>query len=286
MVFDTAAGELAPDVFARDIAPDLDVLARAFPQRLGYYAKGLQPAHLAAGGWDAASPWAGLGLDWHWDLAARSPRATARASCRATSIPRCCCAPARDLEQASSTVRRAAAAADAARPPRLDLRPWARGAARHAGGERPHVRQSRAGELRMTTSLTDLFAQLRRAGAAVHELSDGAAVARARRRPTSGSRRSTAAIAAPDATLSVYVHLPFCESLCTFCGCNTVITRDHGRSQPYVRPGAARARRVSGARAGARPSGPCAQMHLGGGTPTFLPPDAARRARRRAASRA
>ena len=43
-----------------------------------------------------------------------------------------------------------------------------------------------------------------------------------------------AAIAAPDATLSLYVHLPFCESLCTFCGCNTVITRDHSRSQPYV----------------------------------------------------
>ena len=69
MVFDTAAGELAPEVFARDIAPDLEAVARPFPRRLGYYAKGLQPAHLAACGWNAASPWAGLGLDWQWDLA-------------------------------------------------------------------------------------------------------------------------------------------------------------------------------------------------------------------------
>ena len=31
-----------------------------------------------------------------------------------------------------------------------------------------------------------------------------------------------------------HFHLPFCESLCTFCACNTVITRDHGREDPYV----------------------------------------------------
>jgi uroporphyrinogen decarboxylase len=69
MVFDTAAGELAPDAFARDIAPDLVSLSRAFPRRLGYYAKGLTPAHLAACDWSATAPWAGLGLDWHWNLA-------------------------------------------------------------------------------------------------------------------------------------------------------------------------------------------------------------------------
>src|SRR5262249_41378565 len=69
MVVDTAAGELAPEAFARDVAFDLDVLAQTFPRRLGYYAKGFQPAHLSACGWDTASPWAGLGLDWQWDLA-------------------------------------------------------------------------------------------------------------------------------------------------------------------------------------------------------------------------
>src|SRR5690242_5419963 len=44
----------------------------------------------------------------------------------------------------------------------------------------------------------------------------------------------TSALVEPATTLSLYVHLPFCESLCTFCGCNTVITRDHGRTAPYI----------------------------------------------------
>ena len=34
--------------------------------------------------------------------------------------------------------------------------------------------------------------------------------------------------------LSLYVHIPFCESLCTFCGCNTRITRNYGVGLPYV----------------------------------------------------
>src|SRR5690625_2670118 len=34
--------------------------------------------------------------------------------------------------------------------------------------------------------------------------------------------------------LSVYVHLPFCASLCYFCACNKIITQDHSRSSEYV----------------------------------------------------
>jgi oxygen-independent coproporphyrinogen-3 oxidase len=74
--------------------------------------------------------------------------------------------------------------------------------------------------------------------------------------------------------LSLYFHLPFCETLCWFCGCTTVITlkRDAASDyvghlekelaliQPLLNPG----RRV-------------AQMHFGGGTPTFLPPAVIRR---------
>ena len=42
------------------------------------------------------------------------------------------------------------------------------------------------------------------------------------------------ALETPARSIAVYVHIPFCESLCTFCGCNTVITRDHGREGAYV----------------------------------------------------
>jgi oxygen-independent coproporphyrinogen-3 oxidase len=82
-----------------------------------------------------------------------------------------------------------------------------------------------------------------------------------------------AAIGEESSSLAVYVHLPFCETLCTFCGCNTVITRNHDRSAPYVDvvlaeldiylTQVARLRRR-----------PVSQLHLGGGTPTFLPPEA------------
>lgn len=79
------------------------------------------------------------------------------------------------------------------------------------------------------------------------------------------------ALDAPDATLSLYVHLPFCESLCTFCGCNTVITRDHGRAGPYLDL-VLRELDQYLARVPALASRPVCQMHLGGGTPTFLSP--------------
>src|SRR6478752_2225892 len=37
----------------------------------------------------------------------------------------------------------------------------------------------------------------------------------------------------PQTTWSLYLHIPFCETLCTFCGCNTMITKDHKREEPY-----------------------------------------------------
>src|SRR5690606_29448774 len=43
------------------------------------------------------------------------------------------------------------------------------------------------------------------------------------------------ATAAGNPPLSVYVHLPFCESLCYFCGCNKIITQDHSRAAEYLR---------------------------------------------------
>lgn len=69
MVFDTAAGELPPETFGVITAPDLVRLAEAYPHRLGYYAKGVRPAHVEQLRMGIGNPWAGLGLDMQWNLA-------------------------------------------------------------------------------------------------------------------------------------------------------------------------------------------------------------------------
>ena len=74
--------------------------------------------------------------------------------------------------------------------------------------------------------------------------------------------------------LSLYFHLPFCETRCWFCGCTTVITRRRDAAGEYlddlVREVALTAEHIDRSR-------PVAQIHLGGGTPTFFPPDELRR---------
>jgi oxygen-independent coproporphyrinogen III oxidase len=75
---------------------------------------------------------------------------------------------------------------------------------------------------------------------------------------------------------SIYLHLPFCETLCTYCACNTVITRDHGREDGYV----GLMNREWELYCEAVPDllkRPLRQLHLGGGTPTFFSPDNLRR---------
>lgn len=79
--------------------------------------------------------------------------------------------------------------------------------------------------------------------------------------------RRAAAQAGANPPLSVYVHLPFCESLCYFCACNKVITQDHGRSAQYLDYLDKEMDLVAG-RVG--PDRKTTQLHLGGGTPTFL----------------
>lgn len=70
--------------------------------------------------------------------------------------------------------------------------------------------------------------------------------------------------------LSVYVHLPFCEQLCYFCACNKVITQDHGRAAQYLQY-LDKEMEMVGARLGDERK--TVQLHLGGGTPTFLSAD-------------
>ena len=69
--------------------------------------------------------------------------------------------------------------------------------------------------------------------------------------------------------VSIYIHLPFCENLCTYCACNTRITKNHDVEAPYMQylikewkmyldllPGKPKVK----------------EIHLGGGTPTFFAP--------------
>jgi oxygen-independent coproporphyrinogen-3 oxidase len=74
---------------------------------------------------------------------------------------------------------------------------------------------------------------------------------------------------ASNTDVSLYVHLPFCESLCLFCACNVVIRKDHSAATDYLatvrREITALSRFVSRDR-------PVVQLHWGGGTPTYLSP--------------
>ena len=70
--------------------------------------------------------------------------------------------------------------------------------------------------------------------------------------------------------LSLYVHLPFCNTICFYCGCNKVVTKDHGRSAKYLRYLEREVALVSRYLTGSRR---VEQLHLGGGTPTFLSAD-------------
>lgn len=72
-----------------------------------------------------------------------------------------------------------------------------------------------------------------------------------------------------DSTWSMYIHVPFCESLCTYCGCNTTITRNHKKESPYVERLLKEWSYYLKASPGLSKK-PIKEMHLGGGTPTFL----------------
>lgn len=67
--------------------------------------------------------------------------------------------------------------------------------------------------------------------------------------------------------LALYFHIPFCESLCYYCGCNIKITKDHSRSQSYVE---SLLQEMKTSRDLLDGRWPVAQVSWGGGTPTFL----------------
>ena len=67
--------------------------------------------------------------------------------------------------------------------------------------------------------------------------------------------------------LSLYVHLPFCDTICYYCACNKVVTRDHGRSVKYIKHLSREVAHVAALLGAERR---ICQLHWGGGTPTFL----------------
>lgn len=70
--------------------------------------------------------------------------------------------------------------------------------------------------------------------------------------------------------ISLYVHLPFCESMCTFCGCHKRITKRHDVESPYIRM-VLKEWLLYGTLVTNKPR--IKELHLGGGTPTFFSPE-------------
>jgi oxygen-independent coproporphyrinogen-3 oxidase len=69
--------------------------------------------------------------------------------------------------------------------------------------------------------------------------------------------------------VSLYMHIPFCESLCLFCACNVIIQKDHSVAPPYLGILKKEMEHVS---ANVSHKRPVVQFHWGGGTPTYLTP--------------
>jgi oxygen-independent coproporphyrinogen-3 oxidase len=70
--------------------------------------------------------------------------------------------------------------------------------------------------------------------------------------------------------LSLYYHLPYCDTLCYFCGCNMIITRNRDRVKEYIKY---LKKEIDMVRTYILPERKVAQLHWGGGTPTHLNPD-------------
>lgn len=79
----------------------------------------------------------------------------------------------------------------------------------------------------------------------------------------------TQALQKADSSWSMYLHVPYCEKLCTYCGCNTVITRNHEREKPYVDM-LLKEWKLYLKNVPAFQKKNLKQLHIGGGTPTFL----------------
>ncbi|MCW7481296.1 oxygen-independent coproporphyrinogen III oxidase [Leptospira kanakyensis] len=72
-----------------------------------------------------------------------------------------------------------------------------------------------------------------------------------------------------DSKLAIYLHIPFCETLCTFCGCNTSITKNHTVEEPYV-TALKNELQLYTEKVSSLSGKNLSELHLGGGSPTYL----------------
>jgi coproporphyrinogen III oxidase-like Fe-S oxidoreductase len=112
-------------------------------------------------------------------------------------------------------------------------------------------------------------AKVQRAGSALHFLSARPAVHRSSHL-AGGGGQEFARRRSLERGLSLYFHIPFCESLCWYCGCTTVITTQHEKGALYLQYLDKEMEQMS---ARINPERKVVQLHWGGGTPTFLSPD-------------
>ncbi|NWF35487.1 oxygen-independent coproporphyrinogen III oxidase [Mariprofundus sp. KV] len=75
-------------------------------------------------------------------------------------------------------------------------------------------------------------------------------------------------VADSDAPLSLYIHIPFCNTVCYYCGCSKIVTKQYDRAAPYLELLLKEIDRVADVMGNTRR--PVTQLHFGGGTPTFM----------------
>jgi oxygen-independent coproporphyrinogen-3 oxidase len=83
-------------------------------------------------------------------------------------------------------------------------------------------------------------------------------------------QRAQGAVVGGAPPLSLYVHIPFCEALCYYCACNKIITKHHSRGREYLE---LLDKEIALHAAELGRTQPISQLHLGGGSPTFLADD-------------
>jgi len=83
-------------------------------------------------------------------------------------------------------------------------------------------------------------------------------------------------VASDTAPLSLYIHIPFCNTVCYYCGCNKIVTKQYHRAEPYLELLLKEIDRVADSlkdNSGNDCQRPVTQLHFGGGTPTFMNDD-------------